>query len=135
MIIGADLILVLFVYFLFTQLQVKEESVERRRQGITYRLVTKPESEGKIPVRFQIESRRSSSRAIKLPEGITLIISNGQETVYARDKIQSRMRIQIGPEQSRQWSHTFSLPEGTSPPYYAGFFVDSDRQAIVEVPR
>jgi len=134
MIIGADLILVLFVYILFTQVQVNEESVQRRQNGITYRLIAEPENDGQIPVRFRVTSRRTSPYTIELPEGITLMISNGQKTVYARETIQQQTMIEIQPEQSRQWSQTFSLPEEASPPYYAGFFIDSDRQALVEVP-
>lgn len=133
-IIAMDLVLVLLVYFLFTQLRVNEQQIERRQDGITYRLTVKPVEKHEVPLRFTIESRRSSPVELSLPKGITLMISDHQENVYWRETIQRSTTIEIPAGQSRQWSHTASLPESSEPPYLAGFFIDSERQGMTNIP-
>lgn len=134
MIIAIDLIIVLLVYVFYTQVRVVENESERRQNGINYRLTVNQISDGSIPITFSLSSRRRTPFTIEFPNGVNLILSDGQQSVYWRDKLNLSRSIQMPAGGERGWSRSIPLPENGSPPYYVGFYIDDQRQAQVRVP-
>jgi len=134
-IIAVDILIVLVVYFAYTQLRDVENHTERRQNGITYRLTVKKAADKNIPTEFLLESRRRSPLTVEFPKGVTLLVSDGRRNVYRRESIDIARSIKIEAGESRSWSQTLPLPDQESSSLYVGFFIDEQRQGQVKVPQ
>jgi hypothetical protein len=134
MIIAFDIVIVLLVYLFYTQVRVVENESQRRMAGINYTLTVNQISDGSIPVTFSLTSRRRTPYTTSFPNGVTLMLSDGQQTVYWRGKLGISQSLKMPAGGERGWTRKIPRPDDSSPPYYVGFYIDDDRQAQVKVP-
>ncbi|MGM0381760.1 MAG: hypothetical protein ACQEP7_07200 [bacterium] len=127
-----------FTYFqgtIFTQAEGDTEFTTRVSQRqINYEIEGKYTAGKQVSMTLNLQNTTDSSRQINLPEGITLLLTDGKKNMY-ENKIMSSTTIQLAGGETRSWKRTFNVPPEIKNNMMAGFFIDESRQKLVEVRR
>jgi len=142
-IIIVDLFIVLGFYFAYTHFRgplfdadeaTREFDTRVIRERIEYKLEGQAVDEERVNMIFRMENRAQEVRSIQLPEGITLLLTDGKEHVF-RNRIMETTSFSLSGGEIRSWQRTFAVPEEIHDELMAGFYIDDNRQQLVRVPR
>jgi len=90
--------------------------------------------EERVNMTFRLKNQNGNSRSIQLPNGIVLMLTDGQENVY-RNRIMESTSFDLSGGETRSWQRTFNAPKEIQENLMAGFFIDDNRQKLVQVSR
>ncbi|MFB6344396.1 MAG: hypothetical protein ABEK50_01300 [bacterium] len=134
-IIGVDLLVVLGIYFLYSQFMVQAPDTKTAtiREDLQYKLVVNQSSGDSLPVSFGIVNNHPKSRISQLPNGILLLLTDGQQTRYWSKQIVGPGSMTLGSSETRSWEIDVPLPDDQGP-YFVEVFIDKERQTRLQVP-
>ncbi len=142
-IIIVDLFIVLGFYFAYTHFRgplfdTDEAAIEFDtrviRQQVQYKLEGQAVNGERVNMTFRIENRAPEASSINLPEGITLMLTDGKENVY-RNRIMEPTSFSLAGGEVRSWQRTFVVPEEIEKELMAGFYIDDNRQKLARINR
>lgn len=132
-IIAFDLLIVLGVYYLYSEYAFSRTSTTVLKQEAHYELKVRPSKNESVELEFSISNPQDESIEITLPRGITLQLSDGKKIVYWQKSVTNSSELTLAPGEKRTWTMSTSMPDNPPQTLYAGWVVDSDRQGQVEI--
>lgn len=135
LIIGVDLIIVLGVYFVYTQLSGRPDTNSLTlNDTFKYELTVSPPEQETIPIEISMTNNNSRRLESDFPEGMTIFLTDGREVNFWKKTLLRSGEFSLASGETRSWDLSPRLPAQANTELYLALFVDESRQGKVKVP-
>lgn len=135
-IIGMDLLIVLGIYFLYSQFAFDSATVNTTsfQADFSYTVSVNQPTGETIPLTVSMTNNRNKPVKSRFPSGVLLLLTNGRDKKYWSTRLVGPTALTLNPGETRSWSLPARRPDNYRGPLYLELFIDTNRQDRVKVP-
>lgn len=134
-IIGMDLLIVLGIYFLYSNFAFESPEVKTASFENTFRytLTVNEPTADTVPFTVSVTNVQNGNRTVEFPNGMLILLTDGRDKKYWSKQLVPAGSINLQSGEARSWNLAADRPPAPGG-VYLELFVDTERQTRIEVP-